>query len=69
MLRKLAEEVRLGQRFDYVIAQNGALMKHNRMRVPNEMSLKGAILEELHSSACAMHLGSMKMYKTLKEHY
>ena len=27
------------------------------------------IMEEAHSSAYAMHLGSTKMYHTLKEHY
>lgn len=69
MLWKLAEEVRLGQRSDYVIGQNRALMKHNRMCVPNVMSLKAAILKEAHISAFAMHPGSTKIYRTLKEHY
>ena len=31
--------------------------------------LKRDIMEEAHSSAYAMHPGSTKMYKTLKEHY
>ena len=39
------------------------------MCVPEYGQLKRDIMEEAHSSAYAMHLGSNKMYRTLKEHY
>ena len=39
------------------------------MCVPEYGELKRDIMEEAHSSAYAMHPGSTKMYKTLKEHY
>ena len=39
------------------------------MFVPEYGELKRDIMEEAHSSAYAMHPGSTKMYKTLKEHY
>ena len=39
------------------------------MCVPEYGELKRDIVEEAHSSAYAMHPGSTKMYKTLKEHY
>ena len=69
MLRKLAEEVNLKQRIDYVVRSDGALMKHGRLCVPNDLALKSAILEEAHSSAYAMHPNSTKMYRTLKGYY
>ena len=45
------------------------IVKGQRMCVPEYGELKRYIMEEAHSSAYAMHLGSTKMYKTLKEHY
>ena len=39
------------------------------MCVPENGELKRDIMEEAHSSAYAMHPGSTKMYRTLKEHY
>ena len=39
------------------------------MCVPEYGEPKRDIMEEAHSSAYTMHLGSTKMYKTLKEHY
>ena len=39
------------------------------MCVPEYGELKRDIMEEAYSSAYAMHPGSTKMYKTLKEHY
>ena len=44
-------------------------VKGQRMCVPEYGELKRDIMEEAHSSAYAMHSGSTKMYKTLKEHY
>ena len=37
--------------------------------MPEYGELNRDIMEEAHSSAYAMHIGSTKMYKTLKEHY
>ena len=42
------------------------IVKGQRMCVPEYGELKRDIREEAHSSAYAMHLGSTKMYKTLK---
>ena len=39
------------------------------MCVPEYGELKRDIIEETHSSAYAMHPGSTRMYKMLKEHY
>ena len=45
------------------------IMKGQRMCVLEYGELKRDIMEEAHSSAYDMHLGSTKMYRTLKEHY
>ena len=39
------------------------------MCVPEIGELKREIMEEAHSSAYAMHPGSIKMHHTLREHY
>ena len=45
------------------------IVKGQRMCVLEYGELKKAIMKEANSSAYAMHLGSTKMYRTLKEHY
>ena len=44
-------------------------MLGQRLCVPDVIELKKEIMEEAHSSAYAMHPGSTKMYRTLKDHY
>ena len=44
-------------------------MLGQRLCVPGVIELKKEIMEEAHSSAYAMHPGSTKMYRTLKDHY
>ena len=69
MLRKLAKEVRLNQGTKYSLRGDSALMKYDRLCVPIDQGIKDQILEEAYSSAYAIHLGSTKMYRTLKKHY
>ena len=45
------------------------IVKGQRMCMPENGEMKRDIMEEAHSSAYAMHPGSTKMYRTLKEHY
>ena len=45
------------------------LLYRNRLCVPGDSDLKQEILEEAHCSAYAMHLGSTKMYRTIRENY
>jgi len=37
--------------------------------VPNDPELKREIMEEAHGTTYAVHIGSTKMYKDLKEYY
>lgn len=69
VLRKLAEEGNLNLRTNYRLKDDEALMKHERLCVPNEIALKNAILEEVHNSTYAIHPGSTKMYRTMKKDY
>ena len=65
-MRKKVEE---GGQSDFAVRDDGALVMDSRLCVPAAEDLKRQILEEAHSSAYAMHPGSTKMYRTLKEYY
>ena len=65
-MRKKVEE---GEQSDFSIRDDGALVIGSRLCVPANEELKRQILEEAHSFAYAMHPGSTKMYRTLKEYY
>ena len=65
-MRKKVEE---GGQSDFAVRDDRALVMGSRLCVPVAEELKRQILEEAHSSAYAMHPGSTKMYRTLKEYY
>ena len=48
---------------------NGVLVMGSRFCVPDMRELKKEIMEEAYCSAYTMHLGSTKMYRTLRDHY
>ena len=62
-MRKKVEE---GEQSDFAIRDDGALVIGSRMCLPVVEELKR---EEAHCSTYAMHPGSTKMYRTLKEYY
>ena len=66
---KIKEQVQQGKRADFMISNDGTLLYGNRLCVPNVEVLKREIMEEAHNSAYAMHPGSTKLYRTLKENY
>ena len=66
---KLKEEIEKGKKAEFQIRDDDMIVKGQRMCVLEYGELKRDIMEEAHSSAYAMHPGSTKMYKTLKEHY
>ena len=51
------------------ITQDVMLTLRGRICVPNVDDLRKLITEEAHCSTYAMHLGSTKMYRTIKENY
>ena len=66
---KLKREAESGQLKGFSVLADGTLMIGHRLCVPDVGELKKEIMEEAHSSAYAMHMGSTKMYHTLREHY
>ena len=66
---KLKEEIEKGKKAEFQIRDGGVIVKGQRICVPEYGELKRDIMEEAHSSTYAMHPGSTKMYRTLKEHY
>ena len=66
---KLRGEVESGQRGDLSLREDGTVVMGQRLCVPDVGDVRRDIMEEAHSSAYAMHPGSIKMYHTLKEHY
>ena len=66
---KLKEEIEKGKKAEFQSRDDDMIVKGKRMCVPEYGELKRNIMEEAHSSAYAMHPGSTKMYRTLKEHY
>ena len=57
----------IGENFS--ISQDGMLTMKGRMCVPDVEDLRKLIMEEAHCSTYAMHSGSTKMYRTIKENY
>ena len=66
---KLTREAESWQLKGFSVLADGTLMMGHRWCVPDVVELKKEIMEEAHSSAYAMHPGSTKMYRTLREHY
>ena len=66
---KIKEEIEKGKKSEFQIRDDDMIVKGQRMCVPEYDELKRDIMEVAHSSAYAMHPGSTKMYRTLKEHY
>ncbi|KAL5773512.1 hypothetical protein ACOSQ2_013436 [Xanthoceras sorbifolium] len=68
-LVKLKDKVESGQRTNILVRGDGTVTLGQRLCVPDVEELKREIMEETHSSAYAIHLGSTKMYRILKDHY
>ncbi|KAL5739512.1 hypothetical protein ACOSQ2_028692 [Xanthoceras sorbifolium] len=68
-LVKLKDEIESGQRTYYSVSGDSTVTLGQRLCVPDVRELKREIMEEVYSSAYAMHPKSTKMYRTLKDHY
>ena len=66
---KLKREAKSGQLKGFLVRVDGTLMMGHRLCVPDKGGLKKEIMEKARSSAYVMHLGSTKMYHTLRAHY
>src|ERR1051325_11106284 len=67
--KKLCAEIASGQKPEFSLREDGAIVRQNRLFVSAQSQLKEELLHEAHSSALAMHPGSTKMFRTLKPFY
>ena len=68
-IRERNEKVKQIKDTNFVIGKNGALMINNRICIPRVDKLREEIMEEAHNAPYSMHLGTTKMYQTIKTHY
>ncbi|WRX23678.1 Reverse transcriptase domain - like 10 [Theobroma cacao] len=68
-LKREVQKLRDGETNEFRLGNDGILMLGDRVCVPKDDQLRWVILEEAHSSAYALHPGSTKMYRTIKESY
>nr|GFA23298.1 reverse transcriptase [Tanacetum cinerariifolium] len=54
---------------EFHLDNDNVLWQDTRLVVPNDASLREALLTEAHSSPFSVHPGSMKMYHDLKQHF
>ena len=58
-----------GEENGFTIRADGTLEFQSRVCVPKDSAIRKKILEEAHSSVFAVHPGSTKMYRSLRENY
>ena len=51
------------------MSNDGLIVMGKGIYLPNDKALKGEVLKQAHESKLAIHPGSMKMYRDLKESY
>nr|GFD10558.1 putative reverse transcriptase domain-containing protein [Tanacetum cinerariifolium] len=65
MLQKFKED----EQTKFWVDNDGVMWFGDRLCVPNDPTLREAVLSEAHSSPFSIHLGSTKMYGNLKQHF
>ena len=68
-LEEVRQRVLKGEFPEFSVRDDGMLLYGRRMCVPVDMVLKKGILDEPHCSAYALHPGSTKLYRDLREHF
>nr|GFC51994.1 retrotransposon protein, putative, Ty3-gypsy subclass [Tanacetum cinerariifolium] len=59
----------LDEQTEFRLDEDDMLWQGTRLCVPNDATLREALLTEVHSSPFSIHLGSTKMYHDLKQHF
>nr|GFC19667.1 retrotransposon protein, putative, Ty3-gypsy subclass [Tanacetum cinerariifolium] len=59
----------LDKQVEFRIDDDNVLWQDTRLVVPNDVSLREALLTEAHSSPFSVHPGSIKMYHDLKQYF
>ncbi|GJR20794.1 transposon ty3-I gag-pol polyprotein [Tanacetum coccineum] len=58
-----------GKQEEFRVDDHGVIWYGNRLCVPDDSSLREAVLTEAHSSPFSIHPGSTKMYRDLKQNF
>nr|GFD43915.1 putative reverse transcriptase domain-containing protein [Tanacetum cinerariifolium] len=59
----------LDKQVEFRLDDDNVLWQDTRLVVPNDVSLREALLTEAHSSPFSVHPGSTKMYHDLKQYF
>nr|GFB33060.1 retrotransposable element Tf2 [Tanacetum cinerariifolium] len=59
----------LDKQVEFRLDDDNVLWQGTRLCVPNDATLREALLTEAHSSPFSVHLGSTKMYYDIKQHF
>ncbi|KAF8047828.1 hypothetical protein N665_2809s0001 [Sinapis alba] len=63
------QKVAQNDKSEYQVAQDGTILVHGRISVPNMRALKEEIMGQAHKSKFYVHPGLNKMYKDIKRYY
>ncbi|KAF8096224.1 hypothetical protein N665_0314s0002 [Sinapis alba] len=63
------QKVARNEKTEYQVAQDGTILVHGRISVPNVRELKEEIMGQSHKSKFSVHPGLNKMYKDMKRYY
>ncbi|KAF8077157.1 hypothetical protein N665_1059s0005 [Sinapis alba] len=63
------QNLALNDKSEYQVAQDGTILVHGRISVPNVRTLKEEIMGQSHKSKFSVHPGLNKMYKDIKRYY
>jgi len=66
---KEMNSVKVGQDSLFRVSKDGLIEMRKIIYLPDDKVLKGKVLKEAHESKLAIHPGSTKMYRDLKESY
>ncbi|XP_058106968.1 uncharacterized protein LOC131250703 [Magnolia sinica] len=69
LLKKMREGTKNDGKFEWRVGTDGGLGYRGRLCVPNLQGLREEVLNAAHNSKLAMHPGSTKMYRDLKQTY
>ncbi|GJS51836.1 putative nucleotidyltransferase, ribonuclease H [Tanacetum coccineum] len=68
-LWSVVQNMKNGKQEEFRVDEHGVIWYGNRLCVPDDSSLREAILTEAHSSPFSIHPGSTKMYRDLKQNF
>ncbi|KAF8091062.1 hypothetical protein N665_0454s0003 [Sinapis alba] len=63
------QNLALNDKSEYQVAQDGTILVHGRISVPNVRTLKEEIMGQSHKSKFSVHPGLNKMYRDIKRYY